>query len=59
MLEERGHRCPVNCRPRRTSEQRICHGRLQSTIIRRIRVAGVQRPIQLLIFLYDNTQKEV
>ena len=40
-------------------EQRIPLGRLQSTIRRRISVAAVQRPNQLLVFLYDNTQKKV
>jgi hypothetical protein len=40
-------------------EQRIPLGRLQPTISRRIGVAGVKRPNQLLVFLYDNTQKEV
>ena len=40
-------------------EQRIPLGRLQSAIRRRIDVAGVQRPNQPFVFLYDNTQKEV
>jgi hypothetical protein len=45
--------------PGKNIEERIPLGRLQSTIIRRIGVAGVQRPNQLFVFLYDNTQKEV
>ena len=40
-------------------KQRIPLGRLKSAISGRIGVAGVQRPNQPFVFLYDNTQKEV